>query len=292
MLKRNRRHSKNTIHAYHRDLNHLINFAEDIGVSHWQSLTNKNARYFPAKLHQRGLSGRSIQRMLSACRALYRYLLENDEAEINPFDGIAAPKTGKKLPETLSVDEISAMLAQHDGSTLSLRDYAILELFYSSGLRLSELASLDKNSVDFEQHQVLVLGKGNKQRIVPVGRKAEVALKGWLDKRSDLLSKEDNGIQESALFINYNGKRLSVRGIQYRLNHWAKTKGLGRRLHPHMLRHSFASHVLESSGNLRAVQEMLGHADIATTQIYTHLNFQHLTKVYDKAHPRAHKKTQ
>ena len=180
------------------------------------------------------------------------------------------------------MDELSALLGKHDGSVLSIRDHAMLELFYSSGLRLAELASLDYNGIDFEQSEVRVTGKGNRQRIVPVGRKAAAALTEWLNHRDTLANSG-----ETALFVNKNGHRLGARGIQHRLNHWAKKHGLGRRLHPHMLRHSFASHVLASSGDLRAVQEMLGHADIATTQIYTHLDFQHLAKVYDSKPTRA-----
>ena len=288
-LERERRHSVNTIQAYRRDLQQLESFAGNISVSDWQSLSIQQARKFPAKLHQSGLSGHSIQRMLSACRMFYRYLLKNGAVDVNPFDGIGAPKSPSKLPETLSVDELSGLLEQNDGSILSVRDHAILELFYSSGLRLSELAALDFDSIDFQQRQIMVVGKGNKQRIVPVGRKAASALQSWLERRHELTKPHKSLHPEKALFINHNGKRLSVRGIQYRLNRWAKEKGLGRRLHPHMLRHSFASHVLESSGDLRAVQELLGHSDIATTQIYTHLDFQHLAKVYDEAHPRARK---
>ncbi len=292
-LEQERRLSTNTIHAYRRDLQQLIDFAHGQEISDWSLLSIRQARFFPAKLHQRELSGRSIQRMLSACRAFYRFLLKQGSVAVNPFEGIAAPKSPKKLPETLSVDELSGLLEQHDGSILSLRDHAMLELFYSSGLRLSELASLNDNAIDFQQNQILVVGKGNKQRMIPVGRKAVATLTAWLARRHELtrprLDRSQNAPLDTALFVNKNGQRLSVRGIQYRLNQWAKAKGLGRRLHPHMLRHSFASHVLESSGDLRAVQEMLGHSDIATTQIYTHLDFQHLAKVYDKAHPRARK---
>ena len=235
-----------------------------------------------AKMHQKGLSGRSIQRVLSTARGFYRFLIKTGAASLNPFDGIHAPVTSRKLPKTLSVDELSALLQQHDGSVLSIRDHAMLELFYSSGLRVSELVSLDMDSVDFHQAQLHITGKGNKQRVVPVGRKAAVALKNWLTVRKQLT--DDSQV---ALFLNRFGNRLGARGIQMRIDQWAKKYGLGRRLHPHMLRHSFASHMLESSGDLRAVQKMLGHSDIATTQIYTHLDFQHLAKVYDQAHPRA-----
>ena len=284
-LARQKRLSVHTITAYRRDLARLAAFLENTGTQHWCELSAEQARAFPAKLHQSGLSGRSIQRMLSAARGFYRYLIKTGNTTFNPFDGIRAPKSGRKLPATLSVDELASLLERHDGSALSIRDRAILELLYSSGLRLAELVALDFNGIDFEQSEVRVTGKGNKQRIVPVGSRAAVALKEWLQHRSTLA-----GDHETALFVNKNGHRLGARGIQYRLNHWAKKHGLGRPLHPHMLRHSFASHVLASSGDLRAVQEMLGHADIATTQIYTHLDFQHLSKVYDQAHPRARKR--
>ncbi|MDD9821829.1 MAG: tyrosine recombinase XerC, partial [Gammaproteobacteria bacterium] len=297
---RQRRLSAHTVEAYRRDLIRLAAFLEstarpESGPSpepppepqpgpqpgpqpepppaniDWRDLSASQARAFPAKLHQSGLSGRSIRRMLSAARALYRHLIAAGRAEVNPFDGVAAPKSPRKLPPTLSVDEMSALLARHDGGDLSVRDHAMLELFYSSGLRLAELAALDVGGVDFAQGQVRVTGKGNKQRVVPVGGQAVAALQAWLRRRPGLAS-----AGERALFVNKNGARLGARGIQQRVNRWAQQHGLGRRLHPHMLRHSFASHVLASSGDLRAVQEMLGHADIATTQIYTHLDFQHL----------------
>ena len=283
-LAHQRRLSLHTVDAYRRDLARLAAFLETTGTQRWADLSPRQARAFPAKLHQSGLSARSIQRMLSAARALYRHLIKTGCAATNPFDGVSAPKAGRKLPATLSVDEMAALLEHHDHGVLSIRDRAMLELFYSSGLRLAELAALDCGGVDFGQGEVRVTGKGNQQRIVPVGTRAASALREWLGQRGALAA-----TGEVALFVNKNGHRLGVRGIQHRLNHWAKQRGLGRPLHPHLLRHSFASHVLASSGDLRAVQKMLGHADIATTQIYTHLDFQHLSKVYDKAHPRARK---
>ncbi|MEA3291048.1 MAG: tyrosine recombinase XerC [Pseudomonadota bacterium] len=284
-LARERRLSPHTVNAYQRDLARLREFCDAQGVAGWTKLSPQTARLYPAQLHQRGLGGRSIQRQLAAARSFYRYLLRERSARLNPFDGVAAPKSPRKLPQTLSVDEISQLLADHDDSDFAVRDRAILELLYSSGLRLAELAGLDSGDVDFSEETVEVLGKGAKRRIVPVGRKALDALRDWRDRRMTLAREGEN-----ALFLNRRGGRLSPRGIQLRINEWAKRHGLGRRLHPHMLRHSFASHMLESSGDLRAVQELLGHADIATTQIYTHLDFQHLAKVYDKAHPRARKK--
>ncbi len=282
--KRERRLSSNSREAYRRDLQKLHDYACQKAVSDWDRLTVRDVRFFLAGLHQKGLSGRSIQRLSSACRVFYQYLLKNGFATINPFIGARVPRSPRRLPATLSVDELSGLLDHHDDSILCVRDHAMLELFYSTGLRLSELASLDADSIDFDQNQILVTGKGNKQRIVLVGGKAAVALADWLGRRHQLADET-----ERALFVNARGRRLGVRGIQYRLNRWAKIKGLGRRLHPHMLRHSFASHMLESSGDLRAVQEMMGHADIATTQVYTHLDFQHLARVYDRAHPRARK---
>jgi len=286
---RARRLSAHTVAAYQRDLARLAEFlraaksdaAGDSTVD-WRAVTVKRARAFPAKLHQGGLSGRSIRRMLSAARALYRHLVATGALAANPFDGVKSPKSPRRLPATLSVDELSALLARHPGDDLSVRDRAMLELFYSSGLRLAELAALDVGGIDFAQGAVRVTGKGGKQRVVPVGAKAAEALRDWLRRRPGVAA-----AGERALFVNRTGARLGARGIQQRVNRWAKRHGLGRRLHPHMLRHSFASHVLASSGDLRAVQEMLGHADIATTQIYTHLDFQHLAQVYDRAHPRA-----
>ena len=324
---RQRRLSPHTISAYRRDLNRLAAFLDQTGDGDggggnngdgnnpdWRDLSAKQAQTFAAKLHQSGLSARSIQRMLSAARAFYRHLIATDHAAFNPFDHLRAPKSQRHLPATLSVDELAALLAPHPqpgehgensengengehGSdqnprdALTVRDHAMLELFYSSGLRLAELAALDCHSVDFRQAEVRVTGKGGKQRIVPVGARATAALQCWLQRRDDLAERAAaaDRRRETALFLNCNGHRLGVRGIQQRLNRWAQKRGLGRRLHPHMLRHSFASHLLASSGDLRAVQEMLGHADIATTQIYAHLDFQHLAQVYDQAHPRARK---
>lgn len=284
-LVREKQLSVHTVEAYQKDLDRLYRFLTDCQCAHWSQLSIKQARRYPAQLRKIGLAGSSIQRMLSAARSFYRFLIKNGEATNNPFESVSAPKHPKKLPATLSVDEISGLLADHDGSADELRDRAILELLYSSGLRLSELSQLNVDGVDLSQAEVRVVGKGNKERLVPVGSKAVEAISEWLRHR-DQLAREN----ESALFVSQRGTRISNRGIQYRIDRWAQKKGLGRRLHPHMLRHSFASHVLESSGDLRSVQEMLGHSDISTTQIYTHLDFQHLSEVYDKAHPRAKQK--
>ncbi|MEM7193534.1 MAG: tyrosine recombinase XerC [Pseudomonadota bacterium] len=281
-LSRERRCSKHTAQAYMRDLQQLQKFVESKNVLSWNALTVQQSRLFAAWLHQTGKSAKSIQRMMSSCRTFFRYLQREGCAELNPFEAVTAPKAAQNLPKTLSVDEASQLFQRGDNSPASVRDQAILELLYSSGLRLSELAELNVSSVDHQLHHVTVRGKGDKERVVPVGRKALEALVAWGMQRPKLANPS-----ESALFVNQKGNRLSPRGIQYRINEWSRRIGLGRRLHPHMLRHSFASHVLQSSGDLRAVQEMLGHADVATTQIYTHLDFQHLAKVYDKAHPRA-----
>ena len=281
-LVRERRLSPHTVAAYTRDLCRLQGFMVRNQLADWSAISIRQARSFPAGLRRDGLSGASIQRMLSAARSFYRYMLQQNQVQSNPFEAVSAPKSGKRLPSTMSVDEMSALLAQHDDSAASIRDRAMLELFYSSGLRLAELNGLEKDGVDLLQGEVRVTGKGSKQRIVPVGRKAVDAIQQWLSVRAELAAAD-----ETALFVNQKGGRLGKRGIQYRIDRWAKQRGIGRHLHPHMLRHSFASHVLESSGDLRSVQEMLGHADISTTQIYTHLDFQHLANVYDNAHPRA-----
>ncbi len=283
-LVRERGLSEHTIAAYRRDLSHLYRFLKERKIVEWNAVSIALAKQFPALLHRRGMAASSIQRTLSAARSFFRFLVSVNVAHNNPFEAVQAPRAAKKLPSTLSVDEINGLLDKHDGSALSLRDRAMLELFYSSGLRLSELAALEVDEIDMTAGQTRVVGKGDKERIVPVGRKAVKAIKEWIAVRGELAE-----LEETALFVNQKGKRLSTRGIQYRMQNWAQKNGLGRHLHPHMLRHSFASHILESSGNLRAVQEMLGHSDISTTQIYTHLDFQHLAKVYDQAHPRAKK---
>lgn len=284
-LTKERQVSAHTIDAYQRDLFSLSEFLTELGIRDWQDVQVQHARAFPARLKRAGQAGSTIQRSLSAARSLFRYLAAHQLVASNPFEAVSAPKSGKKLPATLSVDELSELLDQHDDSPSGLRDRAVLELFYSSGLRLAELQALDFDGVDFGQREVRVLGKGSKERIVPVGSRAIDAIREWLSARISVVQHN-----EKAMFVNNKGVRLSTRGIQYRIEQWAKRSGIGRHLHPHMLRHSFASHVLESSGDLRAVQEMLGHADISTTQIYTHLDFQHLAKVYDDAHPRARRK--
>ncbi len=287
-IRKSGRYSDNTGKAFYRDLLLLERFLNERGdVTGWAEVSDPIARAFPARLFQRGHSPRSIGRVLSSCRKFFDFLVSEESVKSNSFSGISAPKASQKLPNTFSVDDLNMLLNEKvDAKTPAnvVRDHAIIELFYSSGLRLSELASVDKDTIDFTENQVMVIGKGSKERIVPVGSMAKVAVKDWLERRSEYAKQG-----EKALFVNIRGTRLSARGIQFRLTEWAKRKGFTQHLHPHALRHSFASHLLESSGDLRAVQEMLGHSDISTTQIYTHLDFQHLAKVFDRSHPRAKK---
>ncbi len=284
-LQHERRLSPHTIKNYSRDLDLISSWLLDSGLNNWQDLSPHHVRSFVAKRHRSGISGKTIQRELSSLRSLFRYLQREGEAENNPAQGIKAPKIKRRLPATLDSDQLSSLLDISDDSPLSLRDLAMLELFYSSGLRLAELVSLNLHDMDLKSAILEVTGKGAKTRQVPIGRKAVEALQKWIKVRGGL-AKPD----EAALFVSSRGKRIHPRTIQQRLKQWALKHGASRSIHPHLLRHSFASHLLESSGDLRAVQELLGHADISTTQIYTHLDFQHLANVYDKAHPRAKRK--
>ncbi len=278
-----RRLSPHTVQSYQRDLVKLRDFCDRHQVSNWDALDPALARRFVADTHRSGASGGSIRRYLSAARSFYRFLFKQAQVAANPFVGIPAPKTARRLPKVLSAEQAENMVSiPNNGNELAVRDRAILELMYSSGLRLSELVALDVNDIDFHDALVRVTGKGAKTRVVPVGSKAGVALRVWLDLRREWL-KED----ETALFTGRQGRRLGPRAIQKRLEYWAKRQLPGTPVHPHMLRHSFASHLLESSADLRAVQELLGHSDISSTQIYTHVDFQRLASVYDAAHPRA-----
>ncbi len=285
-LTQERRLSPNTAASYARDIDALIQFADSQPLD---KLQVHQIRRFVAQLHARGLDGRSIARMLSAWRGFYRYLARDCGFSANPCLGIRAPKSVKRLPHALSPDEATRLMNladDGDDSALALRDKAMFELFYSSGLRLAELTSLAPGDIDSADGTVRVTGKGGRTRVVPVGRQALAAVSAWLAPRSTLAAQG-----EKALFVNRNGGRLGVRSVELRLKQWAVKSGLDASVHPHMLRHSFASHLLQSSGDLRAVQEMLGHASISTTQVYTQLDFQHLAKVYDAAHPRARKKS-
>ncbi len=274
--------SQHTVIAYRRDLAPFLDFCHAHAVTDWNILDEHLIRTYIAQRHREGLSGSSLQRALSALRSLFHYLLEQDRIRYNPAQGVRAPKSPRKLPKALDVDLVERLVTIEENTPLARRDRAILELFYSSGLRLSELTGLDLNALDLHQAEVRVHGKGNKERLVPVGRYALRALKDWLAVRVQLANTD-----ESALFVSRRGRRISPRCVQQRLREWAQRRGLPVHVHPHMLRHSFASHLLESSGNLRAVQELLGHANLSTTQIYTHLDFQHLAQVYDRTHPRA-----
>ncbi len=280
-----RRYSPHTLNGYQRDLGALAAFCEHSAIVRWQDVTSHHIRQFTAKCHGNGLQGRSLQRRLSATRSFFRFLIKNGAAKSNPANGIRAPKTPRRLPATLDVDQTAQLLASDNQSDVGLRDLALMELIYSSGLRLSEAVGLNLADMDAGSGTVTVVGKGKKTRIVPVGAKAQEAIKRWLSVRASW-----PGSRSDAVFISRRGKRISPRTVQSRLKLWAIKQGLAVNLHPHMLRHSFASHILESSGDLRAVQELLGHANLSTTQIYTHLDFQHLADVYDKAHPRARKK--
>ena len=284
-----RRQSVHTIAAYRRDLALLIELAGLAGNLALAAIEPHHIRRFVAQLHARGLSGRSLARVLSAWRGFYRWLGLHGEAPQNPVAGVRPPKSPKALPRALSPDEANALLEPTGDDLLDLRDQAIFELFYSSGLRLAELDGLDVNCLaDVASGELRVLGKRGKTRIVPVGAKARAAIAAWAARRGELLKAAN--ADETALFLGRNGCRLSARAIQSRLKRRALLLGLPMHVHPHMLRHSVASHLLQSSGDLRAVQEMLGHANISTTQIYTHLDFQHLAKVYDATHPRARRK--
>ena len=280
------RASAHTRNAYVRDVEQLaLQAAAGASPVALERITGSHLRRFLSTLHGRGLSGRTLARMLSSWRGFFKYLAEEGKVKSDPCVGLRPPRSPKKLPDALSPDEATRLVGIEGDAPLALRDRAMLELFYSSGLRLSELAGLTIDRVDWTSGEVRVWGKGAKERIVPVGEPAMRALAHWRGARAGLAAPGSN-----ALFVSQQGAPISVRSIQMRMKAWAIKQGLPRHVHPHMLRHSFASHVLQSSGDLRAVQEMLGHASIASTQVYTHLDFQHLAKVYDQAHPRARKK--
>jgi integrase/recombinase XerC len=308
-LSSERQLSAHTDQSYARDLAALVRFCDREGIAEWDTLDSQQVRRFAAHSHKGGLSPRSIQRRLSAVRSFYAFLLREAAAEScrsaapragsagarqrrsarvtgNPAAEVRAPKGGRRLPHTLDADQMARLLQiPAQGDPLGSRDRALMELLYSSGLRLAELVGLDVSSLDLKDGVVHVLGKGRKARIVPVGRLALRALRGWLQERAALARPDEN-----ALFVGRNGARLGPRAVQVRVALWARRQGLGVHVHPHLFRHSFASHLLESGGELRGVQELLGHAAISTTQIYTHLDFQHLARIYDATHPRARRK--
>jgi integrase/recombinase XerC len=285
-LRSERQVSTHTLDGYRRDLLKVLALCEKHAVASWDALDTRTLRAMVARLHGQGQSSRSLARLLSAVRGFYQYLNREGLCRHDPAGGLSAPKGERRLPRALDADRTAQLL---DGGVeddfIARRDQAMLELFYSSGLRLSELVGLDLEGLDLPAGLVRVRGKGNKARELPVGRKARAAMEAWLPLRAM------TNPQDGAVFVGRQGKRLTPRAIQLRVRQ-AGVRELGQHLHPHMLRHSFASHMLESSQDLRAVQELLGHADIATTQIYTHLDFQHLAKVYDGAHPRAKRKSE
>jgi integrase/recombinase XerC len=289
-LDHERRLSRNTIQSYKHDLKLLVVFCNGQGIKAWQDLGNHHLRQFVASAHKEGISGKTQQRRLSSIRTFFNYLARENLVNQNPALAVTTPKTPHKLPKTLDTDQVAQLLNIKSTKWHTVRDVAILELFYSSGLRLSELTNSDLIDIDWDEFTIRVTGKGNKERILPVGSHAVNALKKWLEIREHLPGKKQSIQDSKALFLSERGNRISPRNVQLRVRHLTRNQNVAGSVHPHMLRHSFASHMLESSGDLRAVQELLGHADIATTQIYTHLDFQHLAEVYDQAHPRAHSK--
>ena len=284
-LAHERRLSPNTVSAYRRDLEAFAEGLQEAGIDDPARANEHHIRALIARRHRQGLGPRSIQRLLSSVRSFYRYLMREGLADSNPAAAVKAPKAPKKLPQTMDTDAVARLLDFRADTPLAIRDKAIMELFYSSGLRLSELAALRWDELDLASGLVRVTGKGNKTRMVPIGSVAAAAMEEWRKVRGNFA-----GFEEPCIFVSSRGNPISVRTIQSRIRFWAKKQGLPQQVHPHLLRHSFASHMLESSGDLRAVQELLGHADISTTQVYTHLDFQHLAAVYDKTHPRAKKK--
>lgn len=287
-LRFERRLAAGTIANYQRDLADLAGFAASaddprraLAVG---QLTSNDVRRFLASLHSKGMTPKAISRLLSGWRGYFHFALKQGVGHANPCDGVRAPKAEKRLPRTLSPDEAVRLLTFADDSLAGVRDRAAFELLYSCGLRVAELVALNLDSIDYTSREIRVLGKGNKTRIVPVGVPAIQAVRLWLARRP--VPKNPG---ETALFLGAQGKRISASVLQTRIKMWAIKQGIEVNVHPHMLRHSFASHVLQSSQNLRAVQEMMGHASIASTQVYTHLDFQHLAKVYDSSHPRAKK---
>ena len=287
-----RRSSPHTLAAYERELAEFGAWCDAQGIHDAAQIEPQKVRLYAARSHARGLAPRSVQRRLSALRSFYRFLEREGLATRNPVIEVRAPKAGKRLPQSIDVDQMGRLLTPGNSARAAppyeaLRDMAIMELFYSSGLRLAELVGLDLHDLDLADRTVRVLGKGNKVRIVPVGAQAITAAKQWLALRSTLAR-----AGELALFLGRNGQRLGPRQVQRLVARHARERGLPQHVHPHLFRHSFATHLLESSRDLRAVQELLGHASISTTQVYTHLDFQHLARTYESSHPRARRRGQ
>ncbi len=284
-LETERRLSPLTCTNYRRDIDALVAWLGGAGVAQWRDVDSEHIRAFSAACFRKGLSARSIQRRLSALRTFFRYLVREKAIPKNPVVSVSAPKSSKRLPGNLDADRMARLLDIPGKGPIVDRDRAILELLYSSGLRLAELVDLDVGDVDMADATVRVTGKGQKDRIVPVGRQALRALRQWHVSRAELAT-----AGETALFVSNRGQRIRPRSVQARVKHWAKQQGIDANVYPHLFRHSFATHVLESSHDLRGVQELLGHANISTTQVYTHLDFQHLAQIYDQTHPRARRK--
>jgi integrase/recombinase XerC len=281
-LRTERQLSPHTVSAYRRDLVCLKKYCDENSIEHWKDLRVHNMRRFAAVSYASGLSPRTIQRRLSGARSFMDWLIREGHLKANPVIEIYAPKVARRLPATLDPEQMEQLLTVPGDSRNALRDKAIMELLYSSGLRLAELVNLDLGDIDLNDATVRVTGKGNKQRIIPVGRYAREAISAWLKVRV-----QESDLEERAVFVGPRGSRISRRAVQAMVRRRAVEAGLPQRVYPHLFRHTFATHMLESSSDLRAVQEMLGHADISTTQVYTHLDFQHLAQIYDKAHPRA-----
>jgi integrase/recombinase XerC len=280
-----RRLSPHTVSGYASDLTALADFCDAWRVRSWQRLEVTHVRAFAARSHANGLSGSSVQRRLSAVRTFLKFLIREGVIGANPAVVVQAPRARRLLPTVLDVDQMARLLEIKDSDPLAVRDLAIMELLYSSALRLTELIRLDRGDLDPRDRTVRVMGKGNVARVVPVGRFAVRAIDRWLRTRSKIAASD-----EAALFTGRYGKRLTGRGVELRVKYWARRQGIGIHVYPHVFRHSCATHLLESSGSIREVQEFLGHVSISTTQIYTHLDFQHLAEVYDRTHPRAHRK--
>lgn len=281
-LETEKRYSPHTLSSYRRDIHAFMAFCDSLKIDTWSTLDQGYIRQHISQLHRQGQSGKSIQRHLSSLRSLFRFLMRQKKTDTNPAQGVMAPKAERKLPEVLNPDQLDQLLSIQSTEPVALRDKAIMELLYGCGLRMAELTGLDLSDIQWQEHSLQVTGKGSKQRKLPLGGAAGRALEAWLKVRGQLAD-----VGESALFVGSRGQRISPASIRQRLKYWALRQGISQNIYPHLMRHSFASHILESSQNLRAVQELLGHANLSTTQIYTHLDFQHLAEVYDAAHPRA-----
>ena len=282
-IKFEKRLSSNTIKNYLRD---ILLLKKQSPNKDFKSYKVEDIRRSVSIFHQKGINGKSLSRMLSSWRGFFDFLTNRYKFKQNPVIGIKAPKSKKTLPQTLSIDQVIKLINITDSSFLGIRDRAVMELFYSSGLRLSELVNIKLHEINTDDNTATITGKGDKTRVVPIGEYAMKALNGWLIERDKI---KNISPENKFVFLSKKGLPLGTRSIQYRLKYWAKKQGIPENIHPHLLRHSFASHILQSSQDLRAVQELLGHTNISTTQIYTHLDYQHLSKIYDKAHPRAKK---